>query len=275
MDTAWPDIVCQCSTLTGDGFPFEFSFASTGQEIRYATEFAAPEAPETSRLDAALDLFRRLGSPVRDVEAIAHWRRVQSAGSLRYGAFIGGRHSNISDRYKLYVEVPERCSIPMMPAIDNHRAVPLMIGYDPVSRRTEVYYRSTRVTREDLTALASHIGLDNRCTQLLHLIESVWQRPIHDALPGAEIGFSVSASPAGGGTFAVFNYASTLFATDRVIRRRILDLAANNPWSFTHYELLTRRLEEFQPATLAHTMLTYAISDVGPASLHVGIRPVL
>src|SRR4051794_22302789 len=167
LDTSWPEVVWQYSTLTADGFPFEFSFSSADEEIRYAMEFARPEASEGDRVDMAAVLLRRLGSIVPDAETIRHWHRLQSAGSLRFGAFIGGRHGSESDRFKLYIEVPNGCALSVFPFFEGVSGTPVMLGYYPPNRRTEVYFRATQLSRADLTAIASRVGLAPRCPELV------------------------------------------------------------------------------------------------------------
>lgn len=273
-DSVWPDAIWRFSTLTGDGFPLEFSFTSEG-EIRYAAECAPPETPETERLDRGVALLRRLGMPSLNADILANWRSLQSHGPLRYGAFVGVRHGRGPDRFKLYVELPPSCSSSDLPGRNDIPGEPIMIGHDPDSLRTEVYFRCRKLAPGDLPPLMAGLGLSARAPDLLRLIEDVWGRPAHKQLPGPVIGVSTSESPGGRNAFAIFTYASALFATDLAIRNRVLTIAAGRGWEFSHYERLTRAFLDRQPETLAHTMLTYSVSRDGSPRLDVGLRPVV
>jgi hypothetical protein len=272
-ESAWPDIKWRWSTLTGDGFPLEFSFSSGDDEIRYAAECAPPETHERDRLGRAIRFLQRFGMPAPDMELVAFWRGLQAAGSLRYGAFVGVRHGRGPDRFKLYVEIPAGCPR-VVPHAEAVCGEPVMIGHDPIARRTEVYFRCGEVLRIDFAPLMARIGLGARSVELLRLIESVWGRPIRRRVPGESVGVSLSASP-GGYAFAVFNYADNLFATDAAARDRVLAVAAERGWTFSQYERLTRVFVDRQPETLAHTILTYAVADGCPPRLDVGLRPII
>ncbi len=106
----WPDVAWRASPLTDDGFPVEFSWSSRDESIRWTAEVAGPETNERDRFDLALRLLEQLCSraPVSAQMASKFLGLAGEPARMRFGAWIGGRHSNSGSRYKLYVECPER-----------------------------------------------------------------------------------------------------------------------------------------------------------------------
>jgi hypothetical protein len=275
MQSAWPEVAWCAGSLTGDGFPVEFSCNSeSDEEIRYAVECAAPEWPNHARLDRALELLSGVGAAAVEPVVVSQFREMQAGRALRYGAFLSGRHDASSDRFKLYVEVPDGCVPQWVPAVGGIEAAPVMIGCEPGSRRCEYYFRvSGPLTTGQLSELASRTGVGHRVDDLLSLVGEVWGRPVRRCLPGQTIGFSVSRSGERCGALGVFEYVSSLFTTDGGVRRRLLEVAKARNWRCEQYERLTRAFERYQPPTMAHTMFTFAIGESGPVSLRVGLRP--
>lgn len=285
----WPEVAWEFSRLTGGGFPLELTFSSADETIRYAAEVAGPELAETARLSRAGQLLARLGTQSPAATVMAALTRIQAAGPLRYGAWIGGRHGRSGDGYKLYAEVP-RTGAPEADALVQQLLGPepllsqrtpqlVMIGYEPAaagsaSARLEFYFRVAGLEPWEVGGLLRRINLAGRALELLALVEETYGRSLERGLPGARLGFSFSVGLNGAGAaFSVFNYAGVVCGGDKSIRRRLLELARTKGWDFAAYELLSEPLAERNVWMTYHTMMTFGVAAAEPPVLRIGLRP--
>lgn len=279
----WPQVAWEYSRLTGDGFPVEFSFSSADEAIRYTAEVAGPELPESERLLAAERVLARLGAG-RFPEAVRSlFHQVQQSGTLLYGVWVGARHREDGDRYKLYLEVPRPGGaaeslvhrlVGSEPLLPGHVPALQMIGYEPGSSRFELYFRSDRLEPWEVGLLLRRAGLAGREDELLSLVEEAYGRSIQAGLPGSDLGFSLAISPVAQPTvFSLFHYAGSVFGGDGSIRRRVLALAKTRAWRLGVYEELSEPLAEGQSWMTQHTMVTFAVASDGPPVLCLGVRP--
>jgi hypothetical protein len=287
----WSEVAWSASSLTGDGYPVELAFTSTGEAIRYVAEVAGPEMGEHQRLDQALAVLSRLG--VWDMPCLPggqaasilpQLRRLQVAGRLTYGVWVGGRHARLGDTFKLYVEVPDVDS-PHLPALvcpflGNqplllHHTVRLrMIGYELNTGRTEFYYRSDRLEPWEVARLMSRVDLTAAMDSLLDLIEDITGSSLARLLPSSQAGFSLSMLPNDGPTvFSLFFFARHILGGDGQIRRRLLAVAARRGWPLQDYEAISRPLAERTGPHTKHGILSFVIASRGSPMVHIGLRP--
>lgn len=287
LRSSWPEVAWEFSRLTGGGFPLELTFSSSGEEIRYAAEVAGPEFPEAERLSRAAQLLMRLGTKTPSDEVMSLLEKIQAAGRLQYGAWIGGRHDHAGDRFKLYAEVPESGapetanfihqllgSDPLLPRGVADAPQLLMIGCDPESSRLELYFRIAGLEPWEVGLLMRRVNLASRQSELLSLIEETCGRPVERGLPGARLGFSFSISPNGApAVFSIFNYAESVCGGDHSIRRRLLDLAQAKGWDFGVYESISEPIAGRSVWATYHTMMTFGVAPEGAPVLQIGLRP--
>lgn len=273
VDACWPDVAWSFSRLTADGFPFELSFAGTAGPgpvpggFRWTAEVAGPEIGARDRLDRALAWITD-NSPATDLRsgpAIEAIRAVQRRGELRWGVWLGGRHRDSQDSYKLYTEVPRDSSS------DGLR----MIGYDLDRHVLERYYRPGRLTSAGVSALLERAGLADRLDDLLDLVSACTGWPVRPDLPGANFGISLASDTAGQAVgVAVIAFARLVFGVDAVARRGILSLADRFGWELNGYELATRAVEGRYHGPSTHTMVSWTVSPDEAVRTTIGIRPV-
>jgi len=281
--SSWSEVAWEFSRLTGGGFPLEFTFSSSDQAIRYAAEVAGPEVAETERLHRATRLISRLGMNPPSETLICSLSRIQSAGPLRYGAWIGGRHSGFGDRYKLYAEVPPaaHCANDLVqqlfgaePLLSQRTPKLVMIGCDVETSRIEFYFQVTGLEPWEVGGLLRRTNLASRQTELLNLIEETYGRSLERGLPGSRLGFSFSVAPGKMSTaFSIVCYAGVVGGGDKSIRRRLLALAETKGWDFSSYELISAPLAGRNIWATYHTMMTFSVAAEGPPVLQIGLRP--
>lgn len=280
----WPEVAWEFSRLTGGGFPLEFTFSSADETIRYVAEVAGPELAEAERLRRAGQLITRLGMRPLPDTVISSLSRIQSAGPLRYGAWIGGRHGQRGDRYKLYAEVPKADApeaddlihqlLGAEPLLSQRTPRLMMIGYEPETSRIELYFRVAGLEPWEVGGLLRRTNLASRTAELLNLVEEIYGRSLERGLPGSRLGFSFSVVPDGMATvFSIINYAGVVCGGDKNIRRRLLALAETKGWDFSGYEQFSAPLAERNIWATYHTMMTFSVGAEGPPVLHIGLRP--
>lgn len=278
----WPEVAWAFSHLTGDGFPLEFTFSSADGAIRYTTEVAGAEVNETEKLKLAEQLMAQLDQHYSNCFS-ALFDRIQSAGQLAYGAWISGRHSEQSDRYKLYVEVPQAGAFEAMPLIEQflgpaplcNRAIELrLIGYEPSSSRLEFYFRVNGLDLWEITQLLRRGGLAAKENELLALLEQCFAYPIHYALPSTKLGFSFSVSQIGEPVvFSLFSPARSVFGSDRTIRRSLRAIAEQKAWNLEPYFALSEPITERTGWNTQHGAVSFVVAPQGSPALYIGLRP--
>jgi hypothetical protein len=271
------------STLTGGGFPFEIAFATVDQDLRYTAEAAGPETPPGRRLAAAFDRLRRLGIAV-PAQVIAVMRRLQAAGSMTYGAWVGGRHGPVGDDYKLYVEIPgdAACRSGSLepfgvtpPKLPDRSATLRMVGYACAAGRCEAYYRIRSATAHHLPRLLAPCGLEGRAEELADVLADAYGQPLRDKLPGASIGASYATTSGGrASVFTMFFYGRVFWGSDARIRRRFRHRAERLGWDTTAYQSVTAPIASRESWTTHHGLLGFSVAEAMPIALSIGVRPV-
>jgi hypothetical protein len=187
--SCWPELAWRASRLTLDGCPVEFAFSNRDDLLRITLEPAGPECEESCKLDRALHLLETLGGADVPAASIDHWRAVQRNARLRWGAWVGLREKNARLSAKLYVEIPgdaHRCA----DWTGSLNALTQMIGYEPGSRRLELYCALPEATTGQLAHLLARSGVGEPHA-MLDMLENAIGLPLAGALRFIRIGFSV------------------------------------------------------------------------------------
>lgn len=278
--SAWPEVAWQFSELTPDGFPLELTFSSSPENaVRYALEVAGPEMPEGRRLRHAFRLYRALTGLSASAEVERAMEAVQAGHELSYGAWFGGAHTETTDRYKIYAEVPKHvCAAAFLPGVFtedlpiahcNTRAV--MLGYQPDSNIREVYFRVSNLAEDDVGKLLWKHGLGHRYQETAELIRSIARRPgATAALAGFSLAFNGAAKPK---AISLFTEARFLFGSDANARRTLLDTARDRSWPLAAYEQVTKAHQVRADKAGDQGVIAWIISADNPVELRVSVRP--
>ncbi len=283
-DSVWPEVAWNFSTLTASGCPLEISFNSAEQCIRYTAEVAGPECDNSERLPLALSVIAELSGGQRIPEALTgDLGRLQRAGTLHWGAWVGGRHDGQRSRFKLYAEVPRDVSarstaLRWFPGIERigHRHPQLQgFGHEAGSGLTELYFRLDGLDVADIGALLDSAGFGARQRDLLHLMSVVYDRPMHPHLPRHPFGVSVVRAPALGiVALSVFGYAIDVCGDDAATRRMLLAVAPRLGWDDAGYRKLSAGLAHTHSAPTHHSVIAFTVTHGdAPAALTVGMAP--
>jgi hypothetical protein len=110
--------------------------------------------------------------------------RLQHRRALRFGAWIGGRHVDAGDSYKVYAEVPPDadwlCTLgSWLGALARCREALALrcLGIEPGSDRVELYLRPTDPRHEHFWAVLSVLSLEDEGTMLLATLARLAGRP--------------------------------------------------------------------------------------------------
>jgi hypothetical protein len=266
--------------LTGDGFPVELVFSSVDNAIRYTCEVGGSGTAPKERLESIHNLLSVLGQP-----ASFPLHRLQGSGQLHWGAWLGGRHTRTTDRYKVYVEAPEKL-VPvarneLADALGNYRTLLQshayalrIVAFEPDSERLEFYFRVRLLHPKELADLLRFSGLAQHEEDLFCLLEETSRQPSRVRLPGAQHGFSLSLK-AGGEieAFTFFVFAKSLFGTDLATRSALLSLAAQHGWNLEHYSAVSAGLEAPARSGPSHGMVSFIVRKSDLPSISIGLRP--
>ncbi|MFC5700234.1 hypothetical protein ACFPVX_02975 [Cohnella faecalis] len=297
----WPEVAWQFSSLTGDGFPVELAFTSTGEAIRYVVDPSGPEIDSSMRLRRALAVIEEL----RGTNSSATTERIRpsfagagdfyshaerllriqsSGGGLAYGAWIGGRHDSDGDRFKLYAEVPQgssteadewvRSVLGDRPLLLGRPPILRMVGLEPDSGRIEWYFRVERMEPWEISRIMGMLGKSEQGEQLLGLVEEFAERSVATSLPCTRNGFSISTDANGApSVFSLFCLAKRLAGGDGRIRGKLLNIAARRGWPLKHYEAISAPLADREGTRTKHGILSFVAAPENSVQLHVGLRP--
>lgn len=288
----WPEVAWCFSTLTADRYPVELVFTTLGQAIRYVVEVAGPETDPGERLDVALAVLQEIGvgksvgagrAPTIRYDSLREMQRPM-AGRLRFGAWVGGRHSPDGDAYKLYVEVPKddssaaeawsRSILGNRPPLTDRAASLRMIGLELPSDRVELYFRADGLQPWEVDRLMGLLAMHHQAEELLGLVEEIAERSTAERLPAQQTGFSISAKEDGTDSrFSLFWLARHLLGSDARVRRRLLDVAVRRQWPLDHYAAISEPLARHDGPPTRHGILAFVAAPGLPPLLQIGLRP--
>ncbi|PYG90373.1 hypothetical protein LY28_00256 [Ruminiclostridium sufflavum DSM 19573] len=275
------------SSLGRTGFPVEVAFVSDDPSLRITAEVTGPEIPPSERLNYAEELFSELnGSEIPPVlSRFVH--SIQKEGSLRYGAWLGSRHSCDGNSFKLYMEVP--CYPDNSPEVKAWEQAIIsrpftrparlrMIGYNGDSHTLELYYDTTYVWPQDLPALMSPVGLRDYAGDVTDYLFQAYRRPVNWELPGAsDYGFSYAVpcpytnNNKSNSAFSLYTFANALFGGDHSIRAAILELSKRQGWDSSLYEEISRPIAHKRGFITHHGVFGIVMSSRGRASVTFGL----
>lgn len=276
------------SLLTDGGYPFEFTFSTLNDGIRYTIEIAPPKQAPHSRLTHAHTLLQEFDNASFDEEGFAFLKEVQNGGTLRYGAWIGVRHRENDTTFKVYAEVPPEGEATAMNFLNSRLCRPVgingrlinlqMIGWYPVTGELEFYFRICEMRPWEIVGLMHPIGLESNNKILFELLQAVYGRPIYQKMPGSLCGFSYTlplteTTDASTRTFSFFAFAETLFGDDAGAHRKLLRYFDRLGIDMSYYANLSAPTIRHRGRWTHHGMFGLTVGqDIAPIS-HIGLRP--
>ncbi|HEY5705973.1 MAG TPA: hypothetical protein VIS96_10400 [Terrimicrobiaceae bacterium] len=265
--------------LTGDGFPVELVFSSLDTAIRYTCE--VPGLAPKQRLNYACRLSEALGQPLRFPLA----RLQEGCASLEWGAWLGGRHTATTDRYKVYAEAPDALTPAAISELnlalgdyrtllESHAYALRIAGFAPGSQRLELYFRGRGLEPRELRGLLQFSGLADQQENLFSLLEAASRQPARVRLPGNQHGFSISLDPRGElDMFTFFVFARSLFGADPVTRSALLTLSESRGWNLEHYAAVSALLQRRQTRGPHHGIVSFIVKRHDLPGVSIGLRP--
>ena len=268
------------SGLTGDGFPLELAFTTADGALRWTFDPGVVARGPKRRLETTMAGLRHLGWTM-DPDLMDCALRLQEGRTEGFGGYVGGRHDNAGDRFKLYVEMPDgpvaEVAVSLLglprPRLPGAPARTRMLGLGPGAGCAEVYFRAEAPT-QSLPRLLEPAGEPDAAQRMIALIEEAWGHRLRDRLPGGSVG--VSYARAGQGTptiVTLFLFARALWGGDARIRARMLERLAAHGVSTVPYEVATRPLSIAHTAQTRHGMIGITLSP-GRVDWSTGLRPV-
>lgn len=275
VDAATPD-AWMGSRLTGDGFPFELSFCTADDRLRFALEPGSAHGDHAHRLDVANALLRMTTGAAMPPDVLARFRALQTGAPLKYGTWLGGRVDTDHHVLKLYVEATGDGSAawPFAPSLrlDDRTPALRMVGYVPVTGTFETYLRIPSFEPRHLPAILAPAGLSHRADELVDLLAGAYGHALRGRLPGPSVGVSYNHGETTQVTLHF--YARALWGSDARIRRGFLRLAHRHSWAPDTYLHVTSSLAARERWDTFHGLLGITLTPSGHA-LTLGVRPVL
>lgn len=264
--SCWPEVAWSASNLTNTGFPVEWSWSSRDAALRWTAETAAPETPEHDRLECALRVLRELG-----VEAeVPPWLLPPRDAGLRFGAWLGGRHDDSGDRYKLYVEVTD-AAVPRKLADDAipPRTVWRMAGLDPREGVLELYGKLDKPEVWEIERLLAAHGLD--AGPVIELARQLTPWRDDDVPLSRTAGLSLALTGNRVVAAALLVHASPLLGGDETVAHKLRALAVQHRWDTTVYDAILGDDTLQQPGR--HGLFGLGVGADGGTWMQIGLRP--
>ncbi|WP_437593526.1 hypothetical protein [Sorangium sp. So ce1000] len=277
------------SLLTDGGYPFEFTFTTRNDGIRYTLEVAPPRQKPGSRLARALEVLRELGCASFDEEGLTLVRRAQAGGTLRYGAWVGVHHHEGGSSHKVYAEVAPQGEEAAMAWLNPRLCRPVgaagrsitlqMIGWRPATGELEFYFRVRDLRPWELSALMHPLGLESCDKLLFEMLQKVYGRPLFQRLPGPVFGFSYALPPGGQPAaaatrrFTFYSLSETMFGDDAAARRKLMRYFHQLGCDMSYYAEMSAPAARSPGRRTHHGMFGVTVGEgVEPVS-HIGLRP--
>ena len=218
--------------------------------IRYTAEVAGARARQPGTPGPRARARSRAGGREPAEAQLETLEALQDGGTLRFGSWLGARHSPAQDAYKLYAEIPRDLGPPATAALErlfpwglDGTLQPRGAGLELDTSAYEVYFRCAGVIESwQVERLLWRLGVAEALPPLRELIEQACERPFERAARGPNLGVSVAFTS--GGTvaaFSLFGYARRLLGADAVARRRVLAVATAHGGTFAAMSASARR----------------------------------
>ncbi|TBX27862.1 hypothetical protein TK43_08830 [Roseovarius sp. JS7-11] len=234
------------SRLTPSGQPAELAFLWPDADYRISLDPCPGASPETRLALCARVVAPALSSAqLATLAKISEWQQTYGA---RFGAWLGLRLRRGGLAHKLYLDIPEHAPWAAWEAklagtaqIRSSRgAVATMVGLDPLTGGTEVYFSAGRLHPADLPALARRIGINLSDAVVPALVQDLTRRSVRFALPSFDMGFSNAFADDGAGTaFTWYSTTVGLLGPDDRVRAALLSAGATRGWDMSVYRDLT------------------------------------
>ena len=258
----WPDAAWGFSRLTNTGMPIEFAWSSRETAVRWTAEVAAPETADAERLALAAAW---LDWPL-DLQP---WLCMQRSKKLKYGAWIGARHSPASARRplstKLYVEVPSGAALPghgVHPLLRSEALIWRMIGLNADGSR-EYYARGAELDLQCLGGMAETVCSDGRAlTDLAKRLTGGHDLPRPS---GVSLTLAADDTPL---ALTWFTFAKAIFRDDCAVSAWLRDQTQGTPAQV--YAALAAGASD---GHWRHGMIGAGIDTLGASWVQCGLRP--
>ena len=260
------------SRLTGDGFPFELSFCTADDRLRFTVEPGRRDLEPDERFDFALAVMERCGAAVPD-HVVERCRAIQRHAVLTYGAWVGCRVSSEGHSLKLYVEMPDaqRATLPTPPfALPDRPILMRMLAYSPAGY--ESYVRVPSLEPRHLPAILAPAGLAHRAAELMEVLRQAYGYRIRGRLPGPGVGISFGGTESAP-RVTVYLFARSLWGADARIRQQFVRVAGASGWNPAAYLEVTAPMAVRESWQTYHGLLGVTL-DRSSMCFAVGVRPV-
>jgi len=275
-ESAW-----HASCLTPSRYPVEVAFTSARAELRTVVDVVAPEDDRRGAFDAVVDTAERFGAIRPRGRTTAALRAHHAAGALRFGAWLGSRHTEAGTRHKLYAELaPDQPDAWRMLDLLAPRAREVVGGTGAVrfvglpldgGDVVEVYMRPPWLDADLLAAVLSRAGIPDATPSLVAAMTA------GDPQGLAGPNHCLSATFAGDDVVAVagFTFAHHRYRRDHRVRAAVLQRAAREGWpSHGLYAAASAPLAVPRPLRRpVHTALSDVALAAGGIEHHVGLAP--
>ena len=234
------------SRLTPSGDPAELAFLWPGPDYRISLDPCPGASAETRLLTCTEVVLQSLSPAQREIHSqISGWQQQYGA---RYGAWLGLRLRNGEVAHKLYLDIPgdapwaiwEEGLAGTRQIRSARGAVATMVGLDPMTGGTEIYFSSGKLHPGDLPALAARIGLKASADTVPALVQDLTRRSVRFALPSYDMGFS-NAWDRDGSAIAFTWYSTSvgLLGPDARARAALLSAGHKRSWEMSAFADLT------------------------------------
>jgi hypothetical protein len=280
-NSKWTRIAWRFSRLTMDGFPFEWVFSSLDPSIRYTIEVSGPEQRCADRLSAACSQLAQLGVSGLQSLQLRSMISLQARGALRFGCWLGGRTSEDSDRYKLYIETPEQISAQdWLDLFSPGRQARFptawqlrMVGCELGGRGTEFYFAGPEIKSWEITQLPRYAGLQFVAGELVDLVRRAIGRELPESFPAGTAGWSVAFDSGGDSSYSFFCFARHLWNDDNSLLDRLQRIAESLAWDLNLYYQIAALLAERHCLSRHHGMVSFTVRNDGRLGMATGLRP--
>lgn len=272
------------------GFPVEWVCTSRQHGVRYTVDTAGVGRRPQEVLPYSAALLEEIAGVHCAKTTMTFLQSIQQHGPLKYGCWIGGRHTADRDEFKLYVEVPPGADADAIAWLGQHTPLQVdfyerpisrycrltldIIGYAPLSEHMEYYFSVRGLAAWEIGALLTPAGLASARQPLIDLLQEAYGRPIYRDFPSGQMGFSYAWSPATAQTvFSLYTFAAAMFGGDARVRQEILALSARHGWDMTHYAQLSQPLACAPRTQRTHGLFGIALAEGQAPAISLGLRP--
>lgn len=264
------------SLLTPGGYPLEFNFSTSGNDLSYTADPGDPAMSVSEKWEVIRQFLPGMGTALSsDLESLRHYP------GQRFGCWMSFRHLPTGLAHKIYQEIPQ-AAFPLifsrlekeLPGIRQELLAPMLLGIFPGNPGIAEYYFKLRGSNtESVQPLLRHGEVQQHVPLLYSFLSELASEQIQTLIRRLHLGLSYRVCPGKMPEITLFAHAAQLFRNNSAASRSLIILGRHLGGQLSDFEQLAR-LDRDDKEAFAYSVVSFKLARER-VDLSFGWRPRL